>query len=112
MFWVVQEREKRLSLCTALNIWHLNAPGSSVFFTTYTANFAADIQENLRKICSIEELRKIEVIHLDAWVSRFMRESGFSFQIGYDDALAPIWEKALFLANTELPYDVSFYQEE
>ena len=41
-----------------------------------------------------------------------MRESGFSFQIGYDDALAPIWEKALFLANTELPYDVSFYQEE
>lgn len=83
-----------------------------ILFTTYTANLAADIQENLRKICSIEELRKIEVIHLDAWVSRFMRESGFSFQIGYDDALAPIWEKALFLANTELPYDVSFYQEE
>ena len=62
-----------------------------ILFTTYTANLAADIQENLRKICSIEELRKIEVIHLDAWVSRFMRESGFSFQIGYDDALAPIW---------------------
>ena len=83
-----------------------------ILFTTYTANLAADIQENLRKICSIEELRKIEVIHLDAWVNRYMRESGFSFQIGYDDTLAPLWEKAILLSNTELPYNVSFYQEE
>lgn len=83
-----------------------------VLMTTFTANLAADIRENLRKICSLEELRKIEVIHLDAWVNQFLRESGFSAQIGYADVIDPLWEKAVLLANTDLPYDVSFYEEE
>lgn len=83
-----------------------------VLMTTFTANLAADIRENLRKICSLEELRRIEVIHLDAWVNQFLRESGFSAQIGYADVIDPLWEKAVLLANTDLPYDVSFYEEE
>lgn len=83
-----------------------------VLMTTFTANLAADIRENLRKICSLEELRRIEVIHLDAWVNQFLRESGFSAQIGYTDVIDPLWEKAVLLANTDLPYDVSFYEEE
>lgn len=83
-----------------------------VLMTTFTANLAADIRENLRKICSLEELRRIEVIHLDAWVNQFLRESGFSAQIGYTDVIDPLWKKAVLLANTDLPYDVSFYEEE
>lgn len=83
-----------------------------VLMTTFTANLAADIRENLRKICSLEELRRIEVIHLDAWVNRFLRESGFSAQIGYADVIDPLWEKAVLIANPDLPYDVSFYEEE
>lgn len=83
-----------------------------ILLTTFTANLAADIRENLRKICTLEELRKIEVIHLDAWVNQFMRESGFSAQIGYDDAIDPLWGNAVLLANNELPFDTSFYEEE
>lgn len=83
-----------------------------ILMTTFTANLAADIRENLRKICTLEELRRIEVIHLDAWVNQFMRESGFSAQIGYDDAIAPLWEKAILLANVNLPFETSFYKEE
>lgn len=83
-----------------------------ILMTTFTANLAADIRENLRKICSLEELRRIEVVHLDAWVNQFLRESGFSAQIGYDDVIFPLWEKAVLLANNDLPYDVSFYEEE
>lgn len=83
-----------------------------ILMTTFTANLAADIRENLRKICTLEELRKIEVIHLDAWVNQFLRESGFSAQIGYDDAIDPLWEKAILLANNDLPFDISFYEEE
>lgn len=83
-----------------------------ILMTTFTANLAADIRENLRKICTLEELRRIEVIHLDAWVNQFMRESGFSAQIGYDDAIDPLWEKAILLANNDLPFEVSFYEEE
>lgn len=83
-----------------------------ILMTTFTANLAADIRENLRKICTLEELRRIEVIHLDAWVNQFMRESGFSAQIGYDDAMDPLWEKAILLADNDLTFEASFYKEE
>ena len=83
-----------------------------ILFTTFTANLAADIRENLRKICTLEELRKIEVIHLDAWVNQFLKESGFSAEIGYDEVIAPLWEQAVLLANVDLPFETSFYEEE
>lgn len=93
---------------------HLASKMSSaerILFTTFTANLAADIKENLRKICTMEELRKIEVIHLDAWVNQFLRESGFSAQIAYDE-IPRLWEKALLLAGVDLPFDAGFYEEE
>lgn len=83
-----------------------------ILMTTFTANLAADIRENLKKICSTEELRKIEVIHLDAWVNRFMRESDFSAQIAYDDKIRDLWERAILLAGNDLPFDTSFYMDE
>lgn len=83
-----------------------------ILFTTFTANLAADIRENLKKICSLEELRKIEVIHLDAWVNQFLKESGFTAQIGYDEVIEPLWEQAVLLANNGLDFDVNFYEEE
>lgn len=89
-----------------------NQEQQRILMTTFTANLAADIRENLRKICTVEELRRIEVIHLDAWVNHFLRESGFSAQIGYDDEIKPLWERAVLLANIDLPFDTSFYEEE
>ena len=82
-----------------------------ILFTTFTANLAADIRENLKKICTATELRKIEVNHLDAWVNNFFKEAGFTAQIEYDNIPA-FWEKALLLANVDLPFDPGFYEEE
>lgn len=82
-----------------------------ILFTTFTANLAADIRENLRKICTMEELRKIEVINLDAWVNSFLREAGFSAHIEYD-GIPSLWEKAMIMANVDLPFNVGFYEEE
>lgn len=86
--------------------------GQRILITTFTANLAADIRENLKKICTVEELRKMEVIHLDAWVNQFLREAGFSAQIGYDKEMMPLWEQAVLLSNVDLPYDENFYAEE
>ncbi len=83
-----------------------------ILMTTFTANLAADIRENLRKICALEEIRRIEVVHLDAWVNQFLRESGFSAQIGYDEVIDTLWEKAILLANNNLLLERSFYEEE
>lgn len=93
---------------------HLAAKAPSagrILFTTFTANLADDIRENLKKICTRDELRKIEVINLDAWVNQYLRESGFSAQITYDD-ISKLWEKALLVANVSLPFDIGFYEEE
>ena len=83
-----------------------------ILVTTFTVNLAADIRENMRKICTVEELRRMEIVHLDAWVNRFLRESGFSAQIAYDDTIAPLWEQAILQANNNLPFESSFYREE
>jgi superfamily I DNA/RNA helicase/mRNA-degrading endonuclease RelE of RelBE toxin-antitoxin system len=81
-----------------------------ILFTTFTANLAADIKENLRKICSLEELRKIDVIHLDAWVGQFLRESGFTEEIVYD--IEALWQDAVAMAGVEIDLPAGFYSDE
>lgn len=84
----------------------------SIFFTTFTTNLAADIQDNLRKICSVEEMRRIEVVNLDAWVLRFLREQGFPTSLIYSDQLDETWEEALALSGVNLGLDARFFAEE
>jgi mRNA-degrading endonuclease RelE of RelBE toxin-antitoxin system len=83
-----------------------------ILFTTYTANLASDIKDNLRKICSVDEIRKIEVINLDAWVSQFLREHGYSAEITYDEDLNKVWEEAVASNDFDGEFPVSFYVDE
>ncbi len=83
-----------------------------ILFTTFTKNLAADIRENLSKICSDKVMRRIEVMNLDHWVSTFLRKNGYAFDIDYGDRTRPLWEKALNLVPDELEYDELFYREE
>ena len=83
-----------------------------ILFTTYTANLAADIRNNLRKICTTEELYRIDVINLDAWVAQFLREHGFTAEIVYDDTITKIWENAAVANDPESEFPVSFYEDE
>ena len=83
-----------------------------ILFTTYTANLASDIKDNLRKICTLEELRKIDVINLDAWVAQFLREHGYPAEIVYDDKVTKIWEDAVAANDYSGEFPVSFYEEE
>lgn len=83
-----------------------------LLFTTFTANLAADINDNLRKICSIEEMKHIEVINLDAWVARFLREQGYSAEIIYENEIMKLWEDAFSLADGDIGLPISFFDEE
>ena len=83
-----------------------------VLFTTYTVNLASDIKDNLRKICTLDELRRIDVINLDAWVSQFLREHGYSAEIVYDDTVTKLWEDAVAANDFSGEFPVSFYEEE
>lgn len=93
--------------------WPKNA---RLLFTTFTSNLALDIADNLRKICTPEQVQRIEVINLDAWVSQFVRRNGYQSKIiypgGRDNHYTNCWSKAMALADGSLSFPDSFYQEE
>ncbi len=88
------------------------AESDRILFTTFTRNLAADIRENLAKICAREAMRRIEVVNLDRWVSGFLRRNGYSYEIDYGRRSTPLWERAMALVPSEPALDPSFYREE
>ena len=87
-------------------------PSERILFTTFTANLAQDIQDNLRKICTVDEMRRIEVLHLDAWVSRFLRTQNYGYTIQYDEVLKEVWEQASRSTGEDLDYPDGFFEDE
>lgn len=83
-----------------------------ILFTTFTKNLASDIRENLRKICTIEEFRKIDVINLDAFVAQYLKAAGFSAEIKYGEEMDEYWKNAIEENPNDLPVEDSFYEEE
>ncbi|MDO4556711.1 MAG: 3'-5' exonuclease [Lachnospiraceae bacterium] len=83
-----------------------------ILLTTYTVNLAGDIKENLRKICSVEEMRKIDIVNLDSWIATFLREQGYHIEIIYDSQVSDLWEDAMANAGEELGFSAAFYEDE
>ena len=89
------------------------APGR-ILFTTFTRNLAADIENNLRAICTPEEMARIEVTNLDRWVVGFLRRRRYRFRIVYDrgrDA-GDAWQRALDLKPPGPDFPDTFYGDE
>lgn len=87
-----------------------------LLFTTFTSNLALDIEENLKKICTPEQMQRIEVVHLDRWVSQFVRRHGYQNRIVYpggrDGIYERCWGRAEALIPHELDVHTEFYREE
>jgi hypothetical protein len=90
--------------------------GERILFTTFTANLATDIADNLRKICTAETMQRIDVEHIDAWVSGFLRGKDYKLRIVYpgdpSGDYASCWQRAEALIPADLGFPSSFYTEE
>lgn len=89
--------------------------GKKVLFTTFTKNLAADIEENLKTLCSPAIMTKIEVRNLDAWVHAFMRSRRLEHRIVYDrknDGAAQAWQVAMAVKDSSLNLPEAFYEQE
>ncbi len=90
--------------------------GERILVTTFTANLATDIADNLRKICSPEVMQRIDVEHIDAWVSGFLRSRDYKLRIVYpgdpSGDYASCWQRAEALVPADLGLPSSFYTEE
>ena len=80
--------------------------------TTFTRNLATDIQENLRKLCSVDALSRIDVVNLDAWVANFLRGQGYRHQVVFDEDENDAWAFALNQAPPDLGVAPNFYRSE
>ena len=87
-----------------------------VLFTTFTRNLAADIKDNLQKICTTSEMRHIEVQNLDAWVAKFLEGNGYNMKIVYDSVdshpVRDAWEEAVDSVGNDAEFEPSFYEDE
>jgi hypothetical protein len=89
-----------------------NKKEDRILVTTFTRNLATDIQENLRKLCSVDALARIDVVNLDAWVASFLRAHGYRHQVVFDEDENEAWAFALNQAPSDLGLSPSFYRSE
>ncbi|WP_308368027.1 MULTISPECIES: UvrD-helicase domain-containing protein [unclassified Microbulbifer] len=89
-------------------------PDERLLFTTFTRNLAMDIEANLRKICTPEQMKQIEVMNIDRWVHRFLKREKESLKIVYpgNESYDKCWERAVQMAPSEIDLPDSFYEEE
>ncbi|MEC9387711.1 MAG: UvrD-helicase domain-containing protein, partial [Pseudomonadota bacterium] len=92
---------------------HLDEGDGKILFTTFTKNLAADIQQNLNKICSQDALSWIEVQNLDAWVMNFLKKQGYDYGLLLDSREEKkLWEQAYSEKPAGIDLGMSFFQEE
>ena len=82
-----------------------------ILFTTFTRNLAADIENNLRSICTPDEMARIEVTNLDRWVIGFLRGRRYESRVIYGRHQES-WELALDQKPQDLDYGNAFYRDE
>jgi len=89
-------------------------PQQKILFTTFTVNLATDIRENLKKICTSTEMDRIEVINIDGWVSRFLKQQDWPHRIIYSGTktYVDLWKLALDCRPAEPDLPESFFSEE
>ena len=86
-----------------------------MLFTTFTKNLAADIEDNLKTLCSPKTMAKIEVRNLDAWVHGYMRSRKLEHKIVYDrskDGALQAWQAAMATKDSSVDLPSSFYEQE
>jgi superfamily I DNA/RNA helicase len=86
------------------------ASDERVLFTTFTANLAQNVAQNLLQLCG-EERDRIDVAHLHSWAVRFMKTQGIDFEVATAEELDQFWEQAALMAE-ELDFDIAFLRQE
>lgn len=74
-------------------------PQDRILFTTFSSNLAADIARTLDSLVpNRRDRERIVVMHLDAWVSDFLKKNGYDREVRYhdrhssDDEIGAIWQ--------------------
>jgi hypothetical protein len=82
-----------------------------ILFTTYTANLAQNVDENLRHLCG-NDYSKVECTHLHSWAVRLLRDRfKKNCFVATQSELDKYWEEAIFAAE-EFEFEPGFLRQE
>ena len=84
--------------------------GKKLLFTTFTKDLIKDIKANLKELCDDKEMKKIEVVNLDAWAVKFLKKHNYEYEIIYGKDLDAVWNEVF--NNEELKFSEEFYKDE
>ena len=82
-----------------------------ILFTTYTANLAENVEQNLRSLCG-DEMERIEVVHLHAWAVRFMKDAGRGLSGRLRRGDRPVLGGGPGRRSADPDFDVGFLKQE
>jgi hypothetical protein len=86
-------------------------PNQRLLFTTFTANLAADIHDNLRRLCGAE-FERIEVKHLQEVARDVLAARGIKMPpVARDKQTRDAWDSAMSVSTT-LDFAQVYYKEE
>jgi len=83
-----------------------------ILFTTFTKNLAEDIEGLLGTICSEEQMKRVDVINLDAWAMQYLRGQKIDVEVLTDETRKELIERAVADAAPEKVRTSAFYLRE
>jgi superfamily I DNA/RNA helicase len=86
------------------------SPQDKILFTTYTANLAQNVRQNIAELCQ-SEAGRIEVVHLHAWAARFLRNQRRKVEVASPSELETCWKEAIRAAG-EREFGPGFLRQE
>lgn len=92
------------NVCKGLN--------DKVFVTTFSKNLAMTMKNNILSMCSAECAAKIEVLHMNQWVTDYLKKMGYPYKIIYENDLKNIWKEAFLKCRNEMCMTEHFYINE
>ncbi|HHV30357.1 3'-5' exonuclease [Acetivibrio mesophilus] len=62
-----------------------NSEDDLILYTTFSKKLAKSVEYNLKNMCDLEVLKRIEVVHLYSWIAKYMKRINVSFDIIDDE---------------------------
>lgn len=87
-------------------------PSDIILFTTFTKNLAADIRENLKRICTLEQIKRIEVVHIDGWVADFLRRRSYHYTYVSPNEREDLFDEAVMVYEGQDAFSKQFFIDE
>lgn len=89
---------------------HQSGPDDRLLVTTYTKNLAADLETQLGKLLTPEEMSRVDVTHLYSWAASYLRKRGARLRVVQKAPGAKYWKAAIPLGPDR--FKPAFYKEE